>query len=118
MYTVEHTRIDVKVGERIQLVFTITDADGISVDLSDATATYKIGRKPVRSDIAASLTKTETDGIVFIDDTANVTFDVSDILDSNGRQLHGVLWGELYVEKDDVSLCVAQGEIEVSPRLL
>ena len=106
-----HPLIQTHSGEDIQLAFHITDANGNALDISAATASYKIAR---RAGDAALLTKTGEDGIGFTGHIATVSLNTADLIAAGEAQI-GDFWGQLTLTLDGVTLVVAEGPLCVAP---
>lgn len=109
MHTAVHGLISAKAGEPVRIIFTVTNADGAEVDVSGASAVYKIAR---RAGEAALLTRTHEEGILLSGNMAVVEFDTGDLADDNG-QMTGDFVGQLTVAMDGDSLVVAEGPVHV-----
>lgn len=106
-----HPLIQTHSGEDIQLAFHVADAAGNALDISGASAQYKIAR---RAGDAALLTKTAENGITLSGHIATVSLNTAALASAGVPQI-GDFWGQLTLTLDDITLVVAEGPLSVAP---
>lgn len=106
-----HPLIQTHSGEDIQLAFHVTDASGNALDITAASALYKIAR---RAGAAALLTKTDADGIGIAGNVATVSLNTADLAVAGTAQI-GDFWGQLTLTLENITLVVAEGPLSVAP---
>ncbi len=111
MHSIKHNLISAKSGEPVNIVFTITDQNGLAVPVDGAEATYKIAR---HADEPALVTKTQTAGITLSGNIASVTFNTAELA-AEGSPLRGVFFAQLKITKNGDGLIVAEGPIQIDP---
>lgn len=111
MHTAVHGLIRLKAGEPATLIFTVTDREGLPVDLSGAQARYKLAR---RAGDAALLTLTDGGGIALAANVATVSLETAELTGPDGA-LTGDFLGQLTLVKDGAGLVVAEGPVSVEP---
>ena len=115
MHTHIHGNIEARSGEPVEIAFNVTDKDGNAIDLTSATAEYRLAR---RAGDVALLTCSSDDGdIIAEDNRVTVTFD-SAALTQGGQPLMGDFFGQLRITKDARTLVVAEGPISIAPVIL
>lgn len=113
MYTHIHGTIEMRSGERAELVFNITDHDGATVDLTEASAEYRVARRAGEAALMVC-TSEENGGIVMTGSAATVTVDTN-TLAQGGKPLMGDFFAQLRITLDERMLIVAEGVINVAP---
>lgn len=116
MHTAIHPLVEVRSGETFTLVFNITDAAGLPLDLDGAAAEYRIAR---RAGERALVTRTSgpAGGIVFTESAAHVDIDTGD-LQSGDAPLLGDFLGQLRLTIDAHTLVAAEGPLCIHPVIL
>jgi hypothetical protein len=116
MYTHIHSAIETRSGEKAELVFNVTDHEGNAVDLSAASAEYRLARRAGEAAIAVYNSE-ENGGITLEGNLAKVMLDTNDVMQS-GKPLLGDFFGQLRVTVDDRMLVAAEGVINIAPVIL
>ena len=111
MYTVTHSLLRAKAGEPVRLSVTVTDKSGTAVDLTGASAVYKIAR---HAGDTALLTITDANGITLSGNIATVDVNTADLKNSS-VQLLGDFFGQLQITQNGDSLFVAEGPLCLDP---
>lgn len=96
--------VEATLGDDIEIAFTVKDRNDDLVDLTGATATFRVAKKGSTSHI---LEKTETDGITFASSVATVALNTEDL------DCTGVFIGQLRITKSGKAMVAAEGEIRV-----
>jgi len=109
MYTVQQKDMRTKVGEPVQIVLTVTDRDGVAVDLdSGATGYTRIGRQRGQAGLA------EFTNMVFDANVATVDFNTEDV-EENDAQATGKFVIQSWIVKNGDALMVAEGTLYIDP---
>lgn len=111
MHTAVHGLVRLKAGEPATLIFTVTDREGLPVDLAGAQALYKLAR---RAGDDALLTLTEGGGIALSANVATVSLETAE-LSGPGGLLTGDFLGQLTLIKDGDGLVAAEGPLSIEP---
>lgn len=116
MNTYIHGTIEARSGEWIEINFNVSDADGNAVDLTEASAEYRIAR---RAGDAALISRHsgESGGISIGDNIVNVTVDTAALV-QGGKPLLGDFFAQLMITLDGRTLVAAEGPISISPVVL
>lgn len=116
MHTSIHPLIEIRSGETAELVFTITDAAGASIDLGGASAEYRLARRAGER-AALSLHSAADGGIALEDSAAIVSIDTAALV-QNGKPLLGDFLGQLRLTIGGRTLVAAEGPLCLHPVIL
>lgn len=116
MHTHIHGNIEARSGEPVEIAFNVTDKDGNAIDLTLATAEYRLARRAGDTALL-SCSSAGDGGITAEGNIATVTFD-SAALTQNGQPMLGDFYGQLRITLDSRTLVVAEGPISIAPVIL
>lgn len=98
--------IETRLGDDIEIQFTVRDRNGNLVSLAGATATFRVSKEDSSNSL---LEKTETDGITILGSNATVTMN-TDELDTADDYMF-----QLRITKSGKTMVSAEGELIVKP---
>lgn len=114
--------LEIKRGDDETVTVLVTDPDAADapVDLTGATLTFMVKRRPVDPDLDALLTKTTADGITLSDQTANTGEATIEIDAADTDELaRGLFYWELQsVDATDKVKTLAGGRFEIKADLI
>lgn len=100
-------------GDDVEIAFTVKDRNDQDVDLTDATATFRLAEKGSRDSL---LELTEIDGITLSGATATCAFNTEDIqsISFEVNQIYNFT-GQLRITINGKSMVASQGQINIGP---
>lgn len=106
MHTQYHGLVTAHLGDSLRLEFVVTDKSGANVDLSAASAVYKLAR---RHDAPAVVVLNGESGVAMLENVVSVSLDTASIART------GDFFGQLFVTIDGETLVVAEGPVHIAP---
>jgi hypothetical protein len=94
-----------------ELIFAVRDENGDTVNLTGASATFRLAR---HQNTPMILEKTLGDGIVIVGHEVKVSFNASEV-EIAGTALKGDFVDQLVITKGGKSICVSEGRITIEP---
>ncbi|HRJ66925.1 MAG TPA: hypothetical protein PLW48_07280, partial [Alphaproteobacteria bacterium] len=116
MHTAIHPLIDVRSGERFEIIFSVNDGAGAAITLDGAGAEYRLARRAGERALI-SLNSNAEGGITLAGSTAHITVDTAE-LSAGGKPMLGDFFGQLRLSIGGQTLVAAEGPICIHPVIL
>lgn len=108
--------VEASKGEHVRIIFSIKDGDGNTVDLNNATANYRIGKR-LGAEHLFEKNSGSGSAITIGDGVVAVVFSVDDI-PADGWRYPATLIGQLFISKHGSGIYAARHKITINDIVL